>query len=153
MLLYPIMMADHEEEILLHLKTVDYTTADSAKAHTFLPYDLTIHDLDDEQHIAHPVHVPEMFAYAVVELTTQTTAEGGPTAQLTDATAWVPKQMRRLFEHIDAFMNLKMKTPDWVHDLMAVRAQEAEEQGKATAWNLEEAGRRGAGRASRRRPH
>ena len=27
-----------------------------------------------------------------------------------------------------------MKTPDWVHDLMNVRAKEAGEQGKATAW-------------------
>ena len=134
-----------------HLETLDLTNADIAKAFTLVGN--PIRKLDDNGNFVHPVHVPHMFAYAIGELTTMATAEGGPTAQLTDATAWVPKQMRRLFEHIDAFMNLKMKTPDWVHDLMAVRAQEAEEQGKATAWNLEEAGRRGAGRASRRRPH
>ena len=41
-LLYQGMMGDHEEEILRH-----YTNADIAKAHTLLPYDLTIHELDD----------------------------------------------------------------------------------------------------------
>ena len=62
MLFYQSMMADHEEEILLHLKTVDYTNADSAKAYTWFPYDLANYDLNDEQHIILPVHVPEMFA-------------------------------------------------------------------------------------------
>ena len=41
--------------------------------------------------------------------------------------------MRRLFKNIGAFMHLDMKTPDWVHELMNVRAKQAEEQGKA-AW-------------------
>ena len=84
--------------------------------------------------IVQPVHVPHTSVYAIGELTTFTTAEGGTTAQLTDATAWVPKQMRRLFKQIDSFMERTMKTPDWVNGLMNVRAKEAEEQGKATAW-------------------
>ena len=108
-LLYHVMIGDHEEEILRQLKTVDYTNADIAKAYTLFPYDLAIHELDDQQNITHPVHVLDMFAYAVVELTTQTTAEGGPSAQLTDATAWVPQQMRRHFKKIVDYMHHKMK--------------------------------------------
>ena len=38
-MLYQVLMADYEEEILNHLKTVDYTNADIAKAYTLLPYD------------------------------------------------------------------------------------------------------------------
>ena len=56
------------------------------------------HRPDKQGHIVEPVDVPHMLAYAIVELVTYTTAtaEGGPTAQLVDATAWVPKLMRRL---------------------------------------------------------
>ena len=78
-----------------------------------------------------------MFAYVVIALTTQTTAEGGPSAQLTDATAWVPKQMRRHFKKNTDYMDQIMKTPDWVTEIMNKRAKEAEnheEQAKATAW-------------------
>ena len=32
MLFYQVFMADHKEEILVHLKTLDYTNADVAKA-------------------------------------------------------------------------------------------------------------------------
>jgi hypothetical protein len=57
---------------------------------------------DQQGHIFKPVYVPHMIAYAIVEMITYTTAEGGPTAQLADAIAWVPKHMRRLFKQIDS---------------------------------------------------
>ena len=93
MVLYQDLMADHEEEILNHLKTLDYGNADVAKACTLFPYNQTIHTLDDEDKIRKPVHVPAMFADVIVALATQTTADD-KTAQFVGATAWVPKQMR-----------------------------------------------------------
>jgi hypothetical protein len=45
-MLYQVLMADHEEEILRHLKTLDYTNADIAKAHTLFPYHQAIRKLD-----------------------------------------------------------------------------------------------------------
>ena len=110
-MLYQVLMADHEEEIPVHLKTVDYTNADIAKAHTLFPYDQAIRKLDNKYKIVHPVYVPDMFADAIVELATQTTAEM-KTAQLVDATAWVPKQMRRLLKKIQDYMHQNMPTPD-----------------------------------------
>ena len=59
---YQCLMADHEEEILRHLKTDDYINADIAKAYTLFPYDVAIHELDDKQNIVHPVYVPDMLA-------------------------------------------------------------------------------------------
>ena len=91
-------LADHEEEILDHHETLDWNNAGVAKAYTLVAN--PIHELDDNGHIVHPVHVPHMIAYMTGELTTLTTAERGATAQLTDAAAWVPKQMRRLFKQI-----------------------------------------------------
>jgi len=92
-------MADHEEEILNHLKKPDYTSADIAKAYNLFPYDQATRKLDNKNKIVHPVYVPEMFADAIVELVIQSTVEM-KTAQLVDATAWVPKQMRRNFKKI-----------------------------------------------------
>ena len=37
MKIYQDLMTDHEEEILVHLKTLDYDNADVAKAYTLLP--------------------------------------------------------------------------------------------------------------------
>ena len=48
MMLYQDLMVDHEEEILLHLKTLDYGNADVAKAQTLLPNNQTIRTLDAE---------------------------------------------------------------------------------------------------------
>ena len=95
-MLFQTMMADHEEEILAHHATLDWNDADIAKAYTLIAD--PIHELDHQGHIAHLVYVPHMIAYAIGELITYTTAEGGPTAQLVEATAWVPKHMRRLFK-------------------------------------------------------
>ena len=53
-----------------------------------------------------------MIAYAIGELSMLITAEGGATAQLVQATAWVPKHMRRLFEQIDSWLARKIETPD-----------------------------------------
>ena len=58
------MMADHEEEILVHHKTPDWNNADVAKAYTLVANPL--HGLADNGHIAHPVHVPHMIAYAIM---------------------------------------------------------------------------------------
>ena len=45
MMLYQDLMADHEDDILNHLKTLDYGNADVAKACTLLPYNQTIRTL------------------------------------------------------------------------------------------------------------
>ena len=79
-MLFQTLMADHEEEILVHHKTLDWNDADVAKAYTLVAN--PIHRLDDNGHIVQPVHVPHMIAYAIGELTTLATAEGGATAQL-----------------------------------------------------------------------
>ena len=60
-----------------------------------------------------PVYVPHTIAYAIIELITLTSAKGGPTAQLADATAWVPKHMRKVFKQIDSWMERKYETPAW----------------------------------------
>ena len=135
-MLYHVLMTGHEEKVLVHLKTVDYTNADIAKACTLFPYHQAIHKLDNKNKIAKPVYVPEMFADAIVELAIQTTA-GMKTAQLVDATAWAPKQMRRSFKKIQDYMHQNMETPDWVTEIRSKRAKEAsdlDEQGKADAW-------------------
>ena len=75
-----------------------------------------------------------MIAYAIVELITYTTAEGGPTAQLADVAAWVPKHIRRLFKQIDSWMQRKIETPGWITDAVKIRELEVEERGKAAAW-------------------
>ena len=69
-MLYQVLMADHEEEILIHLKTLDYTNADIAKAYTLFPYHQAIHKLDNKNKIRPPVYVPEMFADVIVALAT-----------------------------------------------------------------------------------
>ena len=95
-------MTDHEEEILNHLTTLDYDNADVAKAYTLLPINQAIHTLDEEK-IQTPVYVPVMFADVFVAMSTQTTADD-KTAQLKDATAWVPKQMRLNYKKTQEYL-------------------------------------------------
>ena len=145
MVLYQLLMADHEEEILLHFKTLDYGNADVAKAHT-LPS--SIHALDAEDKIQKPVYVPGMFAGVLVAMVTQTTADD-KTAKLKDATAWVPKQMRLNFKRIQKYMS-QYETPEWVTEVKAKRAKEAsdladlDEEAKAAAFRR--IGMRGTGK-------
>ena len=90
-----------------------------------LPYNQTIHTLDGLQSkIAKPVYVPGMFADVIVALATQTTAED-KTAQLVDATAWVPKQMRLNFKKIQEYMKENIEPPEWVAEIKTQRAREA----------------------------
>ena len=74
-MLYQVLMADHEKEILNHLSTLDYTDPDIAKAYTLFPYHQAIHKLDNKNKIVQPMFVSEMFADVIVALATQTTAE------------------------------------------------------------------------------
>ena len=97
--LYQTLMADHDEVILNHLNTLDYTDPHVAKAYTLFPYNQAIHKLDNNNKIVQPVLVSEMFADVIVALATQTTAED-KTAQIVDAAAWVPRQMRLNFKRI-----------------------------------------------------
>jgi hypothetical protein len=62
-MLFQTMMADHEEEILAHHATIEWNDPDIARAYT-LAADL-IRDLDQQGHIAKPVYVPHMTAYAI----------------------------------------------------------------------------------------
>ena len=89
-MLFQTMMADHEEEILKHNAALDWNDADVAKVCTLVAD--PIHELNDQGHIVHPVHVPHiaMAAYVIGELSTLATAEGDATTQLAEATAWVP---------------------------------------------------------------
>jgi hypothetical protein len=89
MSLYENLMTDHEEEILKHLTTLDYDDADVAKAYKLLPINQAVHTLDEDK-IEQPVYVPAMFADVFVAMSTQTTADD-KSAQLKEATAWVPK--------------------------------------------------------------
>ena len=93
-MLHQVLMADHQEEILNHLSTLDYTDLDIAKACTLLPYHQASHKLDNESKIAQPAFVSEMFTDVIVALAMQTTAEDktvqlvGPTpGQITDLAA------------------------------------------------------------------
>ena len=62
-MLYQVFMADHEEEILNHLNTLDHTDPDIiAKAYTLFPYHHAIHKLHTENKIVQPVFVSEIFA-------------------------------------------------------------------------------------------
>ena len=74
-MLYQVLMADHEEEILNHLKALDSTDHDIAKACTLFPYHQAIHKLDNKNKLTEHQFVPEMFADVIVALATQTTAE------------------------------------------------------------------------------
>ena len=92
-MLFQTMMADHEEEILVHHMTLDLNGAGVAKAHTLVAN--PIHKLDDNGHIVHLVHVPHMSAYAIGELTTLATAEGGATAYLCNSRVRPPGSRSR----------------------------------------------------------
>ena len=115
-------MADHDEVILNHLNTLDYTDPHVAKAYTLFPYNQAIRKLDNNIKMAQ--FVSEMFADVIVALATQTTAEN-KTAQFVDATAWVPKQMRLNFKMIREYMREYIKTPNWVAEIKTQRAKEA----------------------------
>ena len=69
-MLYQVLMADHEEEILNHLKTLDYTDPDIGKAYTLFPYHQAIHKLDNKNELTAHQFVPEMFADVIVALAT-----------------------------------------------------------------------------------
>ena len=100
------------------------------------PRHQAIRKLDNKNKLTARQYVPEMFADVIVALATQTTAED-KTAQLVDASAWVPKQMRLNFKKIQDYMHQNMGTPDWVTDIKSRRAKEAsdlEEEAKAAAW-------------------
>ena len=70
MMVWQDLMSTHEEEILVHLNTLDYGNADVAKAYTLLPINQAIHTLNDEEKIQKPVYVPVMFADVIVALAT-----------------------------------------------------------------------------------
>ena len=123
MKIYQDLMTDHEEEILKHLTTLDYDNADVAKAYTLLPINQAIRTLNDEEKIQTPVYVPVMFADVFVAMATQTTADD-KTAQLKDATAWVPKQMRLNYKKMQEFIKTNNPEPDWVKEIKAKRAKE-----------------------------
>ena len=93
---YELLMTDHEEEILSHLSNLDYEDAAIAKAYQFLPPNQAIHKLVDE-YIQENVYVPAMFADVLIAMSTETTADNS-LAQLKDATAWVPKQIRLMYK-------------------------------------------------------
>jgi len=92
-MLFQTMMADHEEAILVHHMTLGLNDAGVAKAHTLVAN--PIHKLADNGHIVHLVHVPHMSAYAIGELTTLATAEGGATAYLCNSRVRPPGSRSR----------------------------------------------------------
>ena len=62
-----------------------------------------------------------------------------PTAQLKDATAWVPKQMRLNYKQVQEFIKTFNPEPEWVTEIRTKRAKEA-----ADLADLDEAGRTAA---------
>ena len=124
MSLYELLMTDHEEEILQHLTQLDYDNADVAKAYQFLPINQAVHKLDEEN-IETPVYVPAMFADVIVAMSTETTADDS-LAQLKDATAWVPKQMRLMYKKTKEYFKAQNPEPDWVKEIKDKHAKEEE---------------------------
>ena len=131
MILFQTLMAEHEEEILNHIAKLNWNVPDVAQAYTLVA--APFHGLDNQGHIAKPVYVPNMIAYAIVELITHTAVEGGPTAQLVDVTAWVPKCTRRLLKQIDTWIATNIETPEWITGAITERARGSEERDKAAA--------------------
>ena len=117
-------MTDHEEEILSHLTQLDYDDAAIAKAYQFLPINQAIHKLVDEN-IETPVYVPAMFADVLIAMSTETTADNS-LAQLKDATAWVPKQMRLMYKNMKQYFKDMNPEPNWVKEIKDQHAKDEE---------------------------
>jgi len=114
MIFFQTLMSDHEEEILVHLNAhVDYGNPDVAKAYTLLPLCQAIHKLKDDNKIQDDVYVPAMMADVILSLIALTTADLN-TAQLKDKTAWLPKQVRLLYNKIQLRFETNNKEPEWV---------------------------------------
>ena len=124
MSLYELLMTDHEEEILSHLTQLDYDNADIAKAYQFLPINQAVHKLDEEN-IETPVYVPAMFADVLIAMSTETTADNS-LAQLKDATAWVPKQMRLMYKNMKQYFKDMNPEPNWVKEIKDKHAKDEE---------------------------
>ena len=124
MSLYELLMTDHEEEILSHLTQLDYDNADIAKAYQFLPINQAVHKLDEEN-IETPVYVPAMFADVLIAMSTETTADNS-LAQLKDATAWVPKQMRLMYKNMKQYFKDMNPEPNWVKEIKDKHAKDQE---------------------------
>ena len=122
MSLYELLMTDHEEEILSHLTQLDYDDAAIAKAYQFLPINQAIHKLVDEN-IETPVYVPAMFADVLIAMSTETTADNS-LAQLKDATAWVPKQMRLMYKNMKQYFKDVNPEPTWVTEIKDQHAED-----------------------------
>ena len=117
-------MTDHEEEILSHLTQLDYDNAAIAKAYQFLPINQAVHKLDEEN-IETPVYVPAMFADVLIAMSTETTADNS-LAQLKDATAWVPKQMRLMYKNMKQYFKDMNPEPNWVKEIKDKHAKDEE---------------------------
>ena len=114
MIFFQTLMSDHEEEILVHLNAnVDYSNPDVAKAYTLLPLCHAIHKLKDDNTIQDDVYVPAMMADVILSLIALTTADLN-TAQLKHNTAWLPKQVRLLYNKIQYHFETNNKEPEWV---------------------------------------
>ena len=102
-----------------------------------LPSD-PIRSLDQDGHIVVPVYVPHMIAYAIIELITLATVEGGPTAQLLAATRrrdrLGPKAHAARVQADRQLDGAEIGDAVWVTELMKERNEEIEERRKAAAW-------------------
>ena len=121
---FELLMTDHEEEILSHLTKLDYDNAAIAKAYQFLPINQAIHQLVDEN-IQKEVYVPAMFADVLIAMSTETTADNS-LAQLKDATAWVPKQMRLMYKNMKQYFKDVNPEPTWVKEIKDQHAKDEE---------------------------
>ena len=124
MQVYELLMTDHEEEILSHLTNLDYNDDAIAKAYQILPLNQAIHKLVDEN-IETPVYVPAMFADVLIAMSTETTADNS-LAQLKDATAWVPKQMRLMYKNMKQYFKDVNPEPTWVKEIKDQHAKDEE---------------------------
>ena len=125
MQVYELLMTDHEEEILSHLSKLDPDDDAIAKAYQILPLNQAIHKLVDEN-IETPVYVPAMFADVLIAMSTETTADNS-LAQLKDATAWVPKQMRLMYKNMKQYFKDVNPEPTWVKEIKDQHAKDEEE--------------------------
>ena len=66
-----------------------------------------------------------MFADVFVAMSTQTTADD-KTAQLKDATAWLPKQMRLTYKWGQEYFKTNNPEPGWIKEIKAKRAKDEE---------------------------
>ena len=124
MQVYELLMTDHEEEILSHLSKLDPDDDAIAKAYQILPLNQAIHKLVDEN-IQEGVYVPAMFADVLIAMSTETTADNS-LAQLKDATAWVPKQMRLMYKNMKQYYKDVNPEPTWVKEIKDQHAEDEE---------------------------